>query len=217
MRAKTKALINIFSFLKQSTTSCNAKLWRQQQRPKNNNIGLIFRNFTHAAHFFYKFLCHQFAQLQKETSRSFLYLHVLWRKCRKYSRSPFFTAAHFSPWRPLAFLIFSPPLQNFHIVLPTRFVSFVFLSLTPALCPSFSSWASLACCLLSPFLCLNLFLCIPNLWTWQSLVCSHVTRQPCWKTIQQDFFGGIYMKIEERNAFVVVIQHVIDCIHIKRP
>ena len=55
MRAKTKALINIFSFLKQSTTSCNAKLWRQQQQPKNNNIGLIFRNFTHAAHFFVNF------------------------------------------------------------------------------------------------------------------------------------------------------------------
>ena len=26
----------------------------------------------------------------------------------------------FSPWWPLAFLIFSPPLQNFHVVLPTK-------------------------------------------------------------------------------------------------
>ena len=29
-------------------------------------------------------------------------------------------------WWPLTFLIFSPPLQNFHVVLPTKNVSFVF-------------------------------------------------------------------------------------------
>ena len=38
----------------------------------------------------------------------------------------FFYASSFSPWWPLA-LIFSPQLQNFHVVLPAENVSFVFL------------------------------------------------------------------------------------------
>ena len=47
-----------------------------------------------------------------------------------------------------------------------------FLSLALALCRSFPRWASLACRLLSPFLCISLSfffvsLYIPNLWTWQ--------------------------------------------------
>ena len=52
--------------------------------------------------------------------------------------------------RPLAFLILSPPLQNFHVVVPTKSISFVsYLSL----------WISVAlflCRLLSLFLCLSL-------------------------------------------------------------
>ena len=77
---------------------------------------------------------------------------------------------------PLAFLIFSPPLWNFHVVLPTKFVSFVFyLSLYLFVAISLLD-CLLACLLLSPFgvrvrvlvlsLCLFvfLFLCIPNLW-----------------------------------------------------
>ena len=31
----------------------------------------------------------------------------------------FFCCRSFSPWWPLGFLILSPPLQNFHVVLPT--------------------------------------------------------------------------------------------------
>ena len=38
----------------------------------------------------------------------------------------FFHRRSFSPWWPLTFLIFSPPLQNFHVVPPTKNVFFVF-------------------------------------------------------------------------------------------
>ena len=61
-------------------------------------------------------------------------------------------------WWPLAFLILSPPLQNFHVVLPTKKCLLCFLSLALDLCRPFSRWASLACRLLSLFLCLSLAL-----------------------------------------------------------
>ena len=61
-------------------------------------------------------------------------------------------------WWPLAFLILSPPLQNFHVVLPTKKCLLCFLSLALDLCRPFSRWASLACRLLSLFLCLSLSL-----------------------------------------------------------
>ena len=60
-------------------------------------------------------------------------------------------------WWRLAFLIFSPPLQNFHVVLLTKNVSFVF-SLTLDLCRPFSRLVSLACSILSLFLCLSVAL-----------------------------------------------------------
>ena len=67
----------------------------------------------------------------------------------------FFTAARsFSPWWPLALLIFSPPLQNFHVFLPTKKFYRLLFSLTLALCRSLSRWASLACRLLYFYLCL---------------------------------------------------------------
>ena len=87
------------------------------------------------------------------------WLHVFWRKCRTCSRSllvslpPIFTLH----WWPLAFLILSPPLQNFHVVLPTKkCLPCLFLALNP--CRPFSRGASLACCPLSLFLCLSLAL-----------------------------------------------------------
>ena len=61
-------------------------------------------------------------------------------------------------WWPLAFLILSPPLQNFQVVVPTKNVAIVFLSLAVDLCRPFSRWASLACRLLPLFLCLSLVL-----------------------------------------------------------
>ena len=61
-------------------------------------------------------------------------------------------------WWPITFLIFSPPLQNLHFVPPTNKCLLCFLSLALDLRRSFSRWASLACRLLSLFLCLSLAL-----------------------------------------------------------
>ena len=59
-------------------------------------------------------------------------LYVLWRKCCTLSRSLFFSLPliFILHWWPLAFLILSPPLQNVHVVLPTKNASFVFFYLS---------------------------------------------------------------------------------------
>ena len=64
----------------------------------------------------------------------------------------FFTVSHFHPWWPRAYLIFSPPLQNFHVVLPTKKRLFCFWSLAYFL-----------------FISVFLFSYILNSWTWQSI------------------------------------------------
>ena len=43
-----------------------------------------------------------------------------------------------SPWCPLEFLIFPPPLQNSHVVLPTKKCLLCLLSLALVVCRSFS-------------------------------------------------------------------------------
>ena len=58
----------------------------------------------------------------------------------------------------VAAIALSPSLQNFHVVLPTKKCLLCFLSLALDLCRPFSRWASLACRLLSLFLCLSLAL-----------------------------------------------------------
>ena len=58
-------------------------------------------------------------------------------------------------WWPLGFPILSPPLRNFHVVLPTKTCLLCFISLALALCRPFPRWTSLACRLLSLFLCLS--------------------------------------------------------------
>ena len=55
-------------------------------------------------------------------------------------------------------LILSPPLQYFHVVLPTKNCLLCCLSLVLDLCRPFSRWTSLACRPLSLFLCLSLAL-----------------------------------------------------------
>ena len=68
----------------------------------NNRANQQKSNFARAAHSFVHFFAvvlHDYNVKFPETSQ----LHVLWRKCR--TRSLF--------WWPLAFLIFSPPLQFF--------------------------------------------------------------------------------------------------------
>ena len=49
-----------------------------------------------------------------------------------WSCSLLFRCRSFLPWWPLAFLIFSQLLKNFHVILQTKLVSFVFLSLALA-------------------------------------------------------------------------------------
>ena len=61
-------------------------------------------------------------------------------------------------WWPLVFLIFLPPPQNCHAVLPTKKCLLCCLSLALDLCRPFSRLASLACRLLSLFICLSLAL-----------------------------------------------------------
>ena len=78
----------------------------------------------HVQHiFFCTFLCCCFARLQRNTSRNFFMEEMSFA----FSVTFFSLRLIFSlRWWPLAFLIFSPPLQNFHVVLPTKNVSFVF-------------------------------------------------------------------------------------------
>ena len=121
---------------------------------KKTTIGLISRKVTlhvqrtHIFVHFFAVVLHDYNVKLPETS----WLHVLWRKCRFRS---------VSPWWSLAILIFSPPLQNFMLFPQQKKVSFVF-SLQFQLFFSFSFTG------LSPyflFFSVFLFLCIPNLWT----------------------------------------------------
>ena len=126
---------------------------------KNINRSNLQKKTTTTLHEQQTFLFISFPlMLQPDTS----WLHVLCLMCSQKILLPLFLFAFFTT----TFLIFSPPLKNFYVVLPRKFVSFVccccfcscFLSLALALCRSFSRWASLACRLLSLFLCLSLAL-----------------------------------------------------------
>ena len=75
--------------------------------------------------------------------------------------SLFFPCRSFSPFIGGCL---SPPLHNYHVVLPTKKCLLCYLSLPLDLCHSFSRLAALACRLLSLFLCPSLAL-FPNLWT----------------------------------------------------
>ena len=91
---------------------------------EKTTIGLISKKATlHVQHtFFVHFLAvvlHDYNVKLPETS----WLHVLWRKCRTCSCSLFFHCRSFSPRWPLAFLIFSPPLQNFMLFLQQKMSS----------------------------------------------------------------------------------------------
>ena len=128
-------------------------------------IGLISKsNFSCEAHFLCTFLCRFFCtsttwNFQKLLSYTFYGGNVVRVPVHFFSLPLVFTLH----WWPLAFLILSPPLQNFHVVLPTKICLLCFLSLFIAL---FLVWASLACRPLSYF-SVFLLLYIPNLCTWQ--------------------------------------------------
>ena len=134
-------------------------------------IGVISKktNFARAAHFFCTFLCRCFARLQRETSRNFLVTRFMEEMSYVFSFTFFSLPVFFTfLWWPLAFPILSLPLQNFHVVFPTKKMSpLFFISRSkPALWPFFSlSFAGLPPTFF--FFSVFLLLHIPNLWTWQ--------------------------------------------------
>ena len=88
---------------------------------------------TFFVHFFAVVLHDYNANFQKLLSYTF----YRGTACRTWSSSLFFTAAHFHlQWWPLAFPIMSP-LQNFHVVLPTKKCLRFFISRSKSLSPFF--------------------------------------------------------------------------------
>ena len=84
----------------------------------------------HVQHTFFvqSFLCRCFARRQRETSRNFLVTRFM-EEMLYVVLFTFFRCRSFLPWWPLAFLIFSQPLRNVHVILQKKLVFFVFLSL----------------------------------------------------------------------------------------
>ena len=123
-------------------------------------IGLISKKGTlHVQHtFLCAFLCRCFARLRRETSRNFLVTRFTEEMSYVFSFTFFSLPLIFTlHWWPLTFPILSPPLENFHVVLPTKkcLICFLSLALDLQLCRPFSRWASLACRLLFLFLGLS--------------------------------------------------------------
>ena len=122
-------------------------------------IGLISKksNFATAAHFLdisLPLFCQTTRwNLQKLLSYTFYWGNVV-RFLFHFFLLPLIFTLH---WWPLTFPILSPPLQNFHVVLPTKkcLICFLSLALDLQLCRPFSRWASLACRLLFLFLGLS--------------------------------------------------------------
>ena len=72
---------------------------------------------------FCTFLCRCFARQQRETSRNFRVTRFMEEMLYVVLFTFFFRCRSFLPWCPPAFLIFSPPLQYFHVILHTKLVS----------------------------------------------------------------------------------------------
>ena len=99
------------------------------ENSEKTKIGLISKKATlHVQHtfcvHFFAVLLHDYNVKRPEAS----WLHVLSRKRRTCSCSLFSHCRSFSPRRPLAFLIFSPPLQNFMLFLQQKMPPMFFLS-----------------------------------------------------------------------------------------
>ena len=130
-----------------------AKATRKLKKKNNNNkktIGLISKKATlHVQHtffvHFFAVVLHDYNVKLPETS----WLHVLWRKCRTCSCSLFFSLSLI--FTPLAFLIFSPPLQNGMLFLQQKCLP-CFFYLALALFLVELRW---------PVTLLSLFLCLP--------------------------------------------------------
>ena len=107
--------------------SCNAKLRRQSDNTSSQQQKQLFTSST----FFCTFLCRCFTRLQRETSTNFLVTHFMEEMSYVFSLTFFSLPLIFTlHWWPLAFLIFSPQLQNCHVVLVTKkYLLCFFLSL----------------------------------------------------------------------------------------
>ena len=90
-------------------------------------------------------------------------LDVLGRKCRSCSRSLFFSLPSICALLATAFLIFSPPLQIFHVACLSS--PLFFISRSSSL--SLFFWLSFSGLSLLSLFSVFLFLYIRNLWTWQ--------------------------------------------------
>ena len=89
----------------------------------NRTIGLISKKATlHVQHNFCTFLCCCFTRLQRETSRNFSDVTRCLEEMSFLCSFTFFFPLPliFTLHWWLTFLILSPPLQNFHVVLPTQ-------------------------------------------------------------------------------------------------
>ena len=133
-RAKSKALDNIYSLLKQNISHVMLSGEGNENGEKTTiyRCRVISKKATlHVQHTFFN-LCHCFARLQRETSRNFLVTRFM----EEMSYLFLFTFFHslIFTWWSLGFLIFSPPLKHFNVVLPTN----CSLSSALALCRSFS-------------------------------------------------------------------------------
>ena len=104
-------------------------------------IGVISRKATlHVQHTFLYIFCRCFARLQSETFRNFFVTRFFGGNFVRVL-VPFFSLQLIFTlhWCSVAFLILSPPLQNFLVVLPTKkYLLFCFLSLALDLCPTSS-------------------------------------------------------------------------------
>ena len=105
---------------------CNAKRRRQRERWKNNNRSNYPKKQICTCSTLWTFLCCCFARLQSEIPRNFLVTRFMEEMSNVFLFTLFFffffffTGAHFYLGGRLAFLIFSPLLQNFHVFLPIK-------------------------------------------------------------------------------------------------
>ena len=119
-------------------------------------MSYLQENNLHVHHtffyFFFAVVLHDYNVKLPETS----WLRVIWPEERLYVFlfTVFFfcfSRRSFLPWWKQAFLIFSPPLQNFMLFLQQKIFPLLFLSRSS----SFPGWASLACrpayCFSPPF------------------------------------------------------------------
>ena len=151
------------------TTIPTAERWKTTICLSSKKATLLVQH-TFFVHFFVVVL-HDYNVKLPETSKLHQEPAPAWRKYCTCSRSFFFFSLPFIftlHWWPVAFLIFSPPLQNCHVVLPTKRCLLFCLSLTLNLC---HPWLfSLGFAGLPPsffFVSIFLLLYFPNLWTWQ--------------------------------------------------